>query len=247
MTALILLALVSLVTGRTITWSGYNWTVRDSGGRVSGPGPNYWGAGTDEVYVDSNGALHLTIKYINGSWFCTEIYLEEQLGKGYGKYEFDIGSPVDYLGNDIQTVLGLFVYQNDTNEIDIEFSHWGDSSPNAGNADYCVQPSTDASCPLWTQPKGINSSIQVFDWENGKVSFTSTAKGSTSPYHSWVYNSTAKVPVPPNLGLAVHLNLWLNQGNTSMTKAQALDVTITSFRYTSVLLRSTTDLTQLYK
>jgi len=223
------LAFVALASARTINWSGYTWTVR-TGTAKSGPGPNYWTDDVNSVYVDNNGALHLTIKYLNNSWYCTEIYLNQQLGKGYGTYQFDLGQAVDSLGNgDVNVVLGLFIYQDDNHEIDVEFSRWGD--PTGPNADYCNQPSTDQSCLMWTEPKGINASTHTFDWQSGKISFASNAKGNSTPFQTWTYTGTSKSPVPTANALYPHLNLWLMNGKTAMPTSYVLDVVITGFHY----------------
>ena len=43
----------------TIEFSGYTWTIKDSYGKHTGPGNNYFSGSKENVYVDANGKLHL--------------------------------------------------------------------------------------------------------------------------------------------------------------------------------------------
>ena len=131
------LTIVATAQARTIEFSGYQWEVRpseDSGG----PGPNHWDE--NNVSVDSNGYLHMKLTQRNGEWYCSEVYLPQALG--FGLYQFSVIGRVDTL--DPNVVLGLFNYPtpdigpDGTNEIDIEFAHWGDPSSPIDN--YTVFP-----------------------------------------------------------------------------------------------------------
>src|SRR5437667_5439644 len=77
---------------RTISFSGYTWSVKMSAGRV-GPGPNYFSDGTNNVWVDAQGRLHLKITLVKGHWYCAEIVNQSSLG--YGTYRWTLDSPVD--------------------------------------------------------------------------------------------------------------------------------------------------------
>jgi len=174
----------------------------------------------------------MTIQYANGSWQCTEVYMQQALG--YGIYDFLVGQPVDNLGNgDLYIVLGLFVYRDDAHEIDIEFSRWG--SNQGTNADYCVQPGTaQGSCPVWTEPPNIPASHQAFNWTTGRVVFTSTQQGSTTPFYSHTYTSTGNTPVPTPSGMVPHINFWLFEGQTKLPTTTKLDVVLTNFKFTAI-------------
>ena len=56
---------------------------------------------------------------------------------GYGVYTWQLAAPPT--GFDSNVVLGLFTYESDSREVDIEFSRWGGAFPNA-TADFAVQP-----------------------------------------------------------------------------------------------------------
>src|SRR6266568_3108242 len=105
---------------RTIEFSGNQWVVKDGGEERRGPGPNYFSSSPENVWVDSQGQLHLKITNRNNRWYCAEVSLEKPLG--YGTYEFFVNGRFDQL--DPHVVDGLFLYEDDAHEIDIEFGRW---------------------------------------------------------------------------------------------------------------------------
>jgi hypothetical protein len=66
-----------------ITWSGYTWGVKDSGGAAVGPGPNVFVGSSNYVWTDGWG-LHLNMQPQNGcnGWASSEIYNQQSLGYG---------------------------------------------------------------------------------------------------------------------------------------------------------------------
>ena len=136
---------VSIVAAaETITWSGYQWKVRSTDGTAQGPGPNIFSDRCDNVFVDSEGDLHLRItQRKDKKWVAAEIDLTQSLG--YGTYQWELTSRYDRLPSNV--VVGLFTYisprsvarqtdgvvgnqKPDTpHEIDIEFTGaWGDAN-----------------------------------------------------------------------------------------------------------------------
>lgn len=55
----------------TITCGGIDWNIK-YGGQL-GHGANYWSSSGDNVWVDNQNRLHLTIKKSDSKWYCTEI------------------------------------------------------------------------------------------------------------------------------------------------------------------------------
>jgi hypothetical protein len=104
---------------RTIEFSGRTWNVKATPAAPYespvGPGPNYFSADPEDVWVDASGNLHLTITPRNGRWYATEIYTTKPMG--YGNYTFTLASPVDQL--DKNAVLGLFTWD----DTDPAYSH----------------------------------------------------------------------------------------------------------------------------
>ena len=72
--------------GDTIIFSGYKWVVKESSGKHTGPGNNYFSGSKENVYVDKVGKLHLRITNRNDNWYCPEVRMVQSLG--CGKYSF---------------------------------------------------------------------------------------------------------------------------------------------------------------
>jgi hypothetical protein len=102
----------------TFLWSGHEWITKDTGECIWGPGPNYFSK--DSAWVDPQGILDLSIRFVNGHWRCGEIFLTRSLG--YGTYTFYLASDVSGLPDKI--VFSGFIYNDSTGEeADVEFSN----------------------------------------------------------------------------------------------------------------------------
>lgn len=192
---------------REITFAGRRWGVKDSGGDLTGPGPNRFSDDPRNVRVDAEGRLHLAITEREGRRRCAEVALLEPLG--YGTYTFTVAGPPVF---DPQVVLGLFLYADDRHEIDVELSAFGgEIRPN--NAQFAVQPlgpgeqpfiSRFALDPAWT------TTTHVIDWQLDRVAFKTECAG--------VVVATARtvrgVPVDrPGNPLRSRINVWLYAGD----------------------------------
>jgi hypothetical protein len=215
---------------RTINWSGYTWTVRDTGDIKQGPGPNYFSSSTQNVWVDANGDLHLKIIKHDNKWYCPEIYLDQSLGYGeyiwFGKSQFD-----DNIDKNI--VLGFFTYENDTREIDIEFSRW--SVEDADNAGFTCQPYylTGNTLPFDIDMSAGTYSTSRFDWQPTYIYYLFAHGHYENPpvnniVMDWLYQGSS---LPPLTGdERVHINMWLNQG-VAPSDNQEKEVVIKSFLF----------------
>ena len=198
--------IISQVKSKTINFSGITWTVKTGNGR--GPGPNDWSDNANNIWVDANGRLHMTIKKVGGVWYSTEIYTP---GFGYGEYKLHLSSNVDKF--DLNTVVGFFTYENDNREIDIEFARWG--SKTYGPGSYSVQAVVGGkigthSFPLTTVSDGVPTTHK-FIWTSDNVNFQSFLGNNTniSPFQDWTYKG---VNNPPAGAENFHINFWLFQG-----------------------------------
>lgn len=191
--------LVANAANRTLEFSGYSWNVKNGN---FGPGPNWWTDATTDVYTDANGALHLPIVNKNGTWYSSEIYLPNSLG--YGTYHFETASSVDLI--DPNMVLGLFLYQDDTHELDIEYSRWGwAAGPNVG---YSVQPaSTKGNNFQYSVTLQGAPVINEINWQADHIDFRISQNGTI--LNEWTYTGADNF-VPG--GERVHLNFWLMSG-----------------------------------
>lgn len=204
----------------TIKFSGYDWYVKE--GSALGPGANEWSSGN--VWVDTEGQLHLRISYnpTTQKWECAEVWTTTNMG--FGKYEWFISGRIDQLDRNV--VLGLFNYPtglrypDGTNEIDIEFSKWGNENANIGN--FVVWPAKLISgYSRWsaTFPVSLtgNYTTHRFNWTAGSIAFQSLHGWRTND-ENLIYAKTF-APSPkkarnyiPQQSFPVHINLWLVGG-----------------------------------
>lgn len=226
-----LLICVSQIQARTIEFSGYQWDVRPTGD--GGPGPNHWDE--NNVSVDPNGYLHLALTQRDGQWYCAEVNTQVKLG--FGLYKFSVIGRVDTL--DPNVVLGLFNYPtpdigpDGTNEIDIEFAHWGDALSPIDN--FTVFPAIAGINPTTRnfpfQLNGAGNSSHTFKWASTSILFQSFRGTSSRPSVSWTFrprDSQSRIPQNP---LPVHMNLWLFQGQPPLN-GLPVELIVRSFTFT---------------
>lgn len=233
---LALLALLPLpaIAQPMVDFAGYNWMVRTYPG---GPGPNEWREAN--AWVDADG-LHLAIRQEGDAWTAGEVVL---LGPplGFGTYEFEIVG--DLAALDPNVVLGLFNYPGSpeigpdgTNEIDIEFSIWGDTqNPNMLN--WNVYPAKEGgekgnhSLPI---APGLIATTHRFTWSAEAIAYESlaghAASGALSPIGQWTYSPADPATNIPQQPLPIHMNLWLVEGRAPM-RGQPVEIVIRDFRF----------------
>lgn len=195
--------------GDTIEFSGYKWELKESNGKQTGPGNNFFSSSKDNVYVDSLGKLHLRMTVRNEKWFCPEVRMIKTLG--YGKYVFHIDSLVTPLDKDI--VAGFFLYErgdsmNYHKEVDVEFSKWG--KENSINSQYVIQPKEADAFRFNTDFN--KKSVHTFELRKNKISFKSTYPDEKQKIFKCKNYSHWKVkPEKPyeSMNERVSINVWL--------------------------------------
>jgi hypothetical protein len=219
-----------------LDFAGYTWRVRDTQGSPSGPGPNIFTSSPENVWLDVQGQLHLRITNRNGIWHCGEIYSEDSFG--YGSYTFFTGSRVDII--DKNSILGLFTYLDDTNEIDIEFARWGWEG--GTNLDYVCQPGqTSGNAHSFDFALTDVQSTHNFNWQASEIKYRSLYGHHyepPSPGHviqTWNYTGA---DIPPESTERVHMNLWLMDGNPP-SDGQELEIVISDFNFTDTSITPT--------
>jgi hypothetical protein len=202
--------------GRSLDFSGRSWRVKGPG--HYGPGPNNFSDSPQSIWVDDSDRLHLSISQIGGAWNSTEVALIEPLG--YGDYIFTTQGALNLL--DKQCILGLFIWQYSTcwdpgsswwnpyNEIDIEYSRWGNPSNQLGQ--YVAQPWDWAgNIYRYDAAFGANEiSSHAFRWLPDRVEFRAFRGGPNDEapetmISSWTYTGP-HIPRPEQP--RVHINLW---------------------------------------
>ncbi len=225
------LAMVALMTGglaqaasaKTINWSGYTWTVKNGVGL--GPGPNRWSDSNGSVWVDGSDSLNLKVRKISGNWNSAEVYLSESLG--YGTYEFFAKSRVDIIDKNL--VQAFFLYASDLEELDIEWSKWGDAN-NPYNGSFTVQPYYTSG-----NHYQFNQSIQQGDWHKHRIIWSASGvsynvETDSQIVQSWTYTGSDNFEPGEE---RVHINNWQFQG-MAPSNGQASTLTLASFTYTEL-------------
>lgn len=198
-------------TERIINFSGFEWVVRTSDGSKQGPGPNLFSDSEDNVWVDTQGRLHLKITQKGGNWYCSGVTLRRT--QGYKKYVVYVASNVAELDENV--VGGLFTYKNDEEEIDIEFSRW--SETNNQNTQFAVQPSyLVGNKTRFDMDLNTELSTHFFDWRADKIEFGSYKGHTLTPtsdaiINTWTYTGAN---IPPLNDERFKMNLWLFRGQS---------------------------------
>ncbi|MFH1120221.1 MAG: CARDB domain-containing protein [Bacteroidota bacterium] len=196
----------------TIQFAGMTWNVKNGTG---GPGPNNWSSSTNSVWVDGNGYLHLKIRKVGNTWYCAEIWAQQSLG--HGEYRFYVGSNVETYDQNV--VVGLFNYESDIREIDIEFARWGNPSNVVGN--YVVQPDNSRTFPLNLTG---DYSTHKYIWNSTDIFFQSyhghyaTLPSSEYLINQWTYSGDDNPPVGNE---RLDINFWLHDGNPPANQQEA--------------------------
>lgn len=212
---------------KTIDFSGYTWTVKSG---YNGPGPNNFDDSSSSVFLDSENQLHLKVSKIADTWYSSEVYLQTSLG--YGTYEWETPSRVDKI--DTNLVLGLFLYQDDTHEIDIEFSQWAVSSEQ-NLLNYTVQPYTTTG-NTYTAPLTLADGISThkIEWTKDYILFSSWQNGQK--LNEWKYTGSNNF-VPG--GERLDMNFWMIKGNAPSVGTDQ-EIIIKSFKFNPIQIPAPT-------
>jgi len=214
---------------RTVTFSGYDWVVKDSRQRKLAPGPNYYSPSESSVRVGPSGHLHLAIRKEEDRWYCAEVFTRQRFG--YGLYSIRLSGLLATL--DPVMVLGLFTYDTADpplyQELDIEFSRWG--KPESPWLHYTVQPYQERGRSHPASPDiTTTDSLHTFLWSPGEVLFSSYAVPGegTEPVlvHQWRLEAP-DIPLPRRP--AFRINFWLFQG---LIPEEGAEVVIKEFSFT---------------
>lgn len=238
---------------RFFAWSGYVWCVITSNETKCYPGPNYYSAGFNNVFVDSAGRLHIKITKSGGRFYCSAIFTTQTVG--YGTYRFFVSSRVNNL--DRNAVAGLFTWNdkncltNANSELDIEFTRWG-YAKDSNVINYSVQPTNYGKENERYETFPLNytgsNTLHILSWTYSEVNFFSY-RGHTNPpspsdlISSWSFgddnppkskeecNSNPVVIPAPENGTHLNINLWLDRGRYP-TDNQEVELILDSVEYT---------------
>jgi hypothetical protein len=193
---------------RTIEFAGYTWDVKAGFGN---PGQNFWANDSSNVWIDGKERLNLTLAPDdNGRWYATEVISRDTFG--YGVYTFYIDAePQDF---DPHVVAGIFLYRDEENEIDIEFSRWGDKE-NYQFGNYVVQPA-DLPGNQFRFPILASGSYTThrIEWNPDQILFSSWHGHYPEPpvgkiIAQWQYGGYS---IPQADQIKLFFNIWLFRG-----------------------------------
>lgn len=192
-------------------WKGHTWKVTSGGmaGVADGSPSN--------VSIDSSGYLHLKITSTAGTWTASELFTTDNLG--FGTYQWQVDGPIDVYDKNV--VLGLFPYgpaagigKDGTNEIDIEFSRWGQANgPNADWTDYPSSGTTQGEMSFSFSLGGGTLSTSRFVWTSTSIEdFLMTGiqpiGSTTGLVKSWTYAPANAMVNIPQQAMPLGINLW---------------------------------------
>ena len=219
-----------------LNWMGHSWTVTN--GAMAGVARGR----PSNVSIDANGYLHLMITRKHRSVTAGELFSTDKMG--FGTYQWVIQGPIDNM--DPHTVLGLFPYgpragvgRDGENEIDIEFSKWGNSlCSGACNADFTVWPSA-GNFSVGSTEHDFNVDLNAGDlvtarltW--GSTSITETVMSGSQPLNTtqnvlqtWTFAPSDYLVRIPQQAVPVGMNLWCFRKKPATSQS----VVIQSFLY----------------
>ncbi len=217
-------------------------------GAEFGPNANHLSDREENVRIDENGALRLSITrdpQYPDRWYGAEVILKGTFG--YGRYAFTVEADLENW--DKNAVLGLFTWDDSlrggaplhNREIDIEITRWGI----AGNdpVQFAMPPYDTGFVHRFTpdpsQVQRINT--YVFDWSEDRIRFSMYAgRDRGQAIETWFFNESEFIQEPGKE--EVRINLWLHQlpEDTEAKEARApaskqrVDVIIHDFRFDPV-------------
>lgn len=218
------------IDANTISFSGYTWTVKNTGNSTMGPGPNYWNK--QNVWVDADGWLHLKLSKntTTNRWECAEVISTRTFG--YGTYQWQVDGPVNALNRNV--VLGLFNYNgvDGLHEMDIEFARWGVQTNLPLN--YTIYPASVGNATFHQEFDFTMSG--TFSTHRFKRNATSVVYKSMDGFYDDDTNLFATATCEPpyqvsTVAMPIYMNLWLFQGRTPTDNAN-VEIVIRSFKFT---------------
>jgi hypothetical protein len=225
-----------------LSFAGKYWTLKSYSTAV-GPGPNFFSASTSDIFVDSAGALTLSVRY-NASesrWYSTEVQSLDSFGYGTYIYYLNASSSLDPC-----ITLGLFTWDDAGNpgnayrEIDYEFSRWCNAA-DPTNAQFVLQPYQNAGNlqrflaqgPITAIMEWRNQSLRMAVFSGYHCMSAPLLQTTTLLLPRMIANFSRFGPAIPSPGTEkVHLNLWLLNGNPPYNPSVNLtQVSIADFKF----------------
>jgi hypothetical protein len=193
---------VTANTPRIIRFAGHKWMVKDGLNRP--PRSNNWSNDPQSAWIDVDGRLHLKIRQVDGVWYSAQVASMDYAR--YGVYRFYVETPLADLHDNV--VLGLFLYADDENEIDIEVRQRANEERD--NLSYAVQPYILDGHRRTSRFDWEGPTVHEIFWQPDFVDFrslTDDEQASGTILHEWRFDRSG-VPAEER-NLRIQMNLWL--------------------------------------
>jgi hypothetical protein len=219
------------VSAATLVWKGHTWQVTSGGmAGVCKGDPN-------NVSIDSTGYLHFKISNTGGTWTASEMFTTDNLG--FGTYQWQVDGPVDTYDKNI--VLGFFPYgpaagigADGTNEIDIEYSRWGQA--NGANGDWTNYPNSGTTIGELSYTFSLTSTLSTsrFIWtassiQDFVIDGLQPVNSTTGLIKTWTYAPSNPSTNIPQRAMPLGMNLWCF--NAPPSNSQPVEIVIRDFQF----------------
>ena len=212
----------------SINWAGYNWEVTDYHGTKFT---------TNNVWVDSQGKLHMKTIYENGKWECPNLVMPGNIG--YGTLKWTVDTDIQNIqdsqnGGNPYFVFAPFTYDNTLSnyaygEIDIEHCKWGNPDL-PSNTDWTIHSADDHV--EYKHITGANNTYTL-TWNPNLIKFD--VQGPSQPDMSFSYTNSSMIPpVSGNMQWLFYIGEWhWEQGQAPPNNASyyEAEVVLSSFQY----------------
>ncbi|MGD0817937.1 MAG: hypothetical protein ABR986_05990 [Methanomassiliicoccales archaeon] len=190
----------------TISFAGRTWNVS-----------SYEGFSNDarQIWVDTNGWLHLKLSQDTGSWKNVEVVSRDVLG--YGTYTW-VAQGVHAIDKNV--VLGMFPYLDNNHEMDIEQAQWGNNGSETFN--FSVQP-LGSDKDIFTIPYTALDTTYMIDWRTNQTTFRITEESIIQ--REFVSHQSRNAT-----GVRAIINLWQSYGQPP-SDGQPVEYVFKDFRY----------------
>jgi hypothetical protein len=224
----------------SLYFSGLEWEIKVALLEKFAPGTNWFG--TNNVWLDGSGRLHLKIRKEiedgTNKWSCGEVICADTFGCGL--YRFYIDTNIGNLNSSV--VFSPFTYSDfqefDYREIDVEFTTWNNRVTN-GNAQYTIHsPNGTDIIQRFVCPSNIDNSVHWFVWSPWRIDFSSLEghdPASANPSDlitNWSFLVTPQIP--PAGFVRPRINLYLSDSQPP-TDTNEVEVIVSRFEYQPLL------------
>jgi hypothetical protein len=224
------------VMNNQITWGGQTWGSRNDLATNEDQWHIWnWSSFGNNIWIDDENKLHMTIKNDGGKWDCTHLYSMSRIK--YGTISVKCESPV--LSLDKNVVCAFFTednyfeptYDPHHNEIDIEYAKWGETEHDY-KAWYTVQPGYRLGNRFTDFYDGKNTyngtgMTMSIDWEPTYIRFKSIADNCTV-LNNFTYTNISGIP---SNYTNIMFELWL-YNNEPPSNGKDVEVVFSDFNYT---------------